>query len=206
VDDLFDIEEKMIMRIKKAMILLLAGTLLTGTAGCGSRTVDNGQESVQEEISSAVEILDRVWDTYEEDEQFPAAGGDYDHSVMNAPGTFDLSSPEMLEMMLYVPQDQAGAIDDAALLMHIMNVNTFTAGTFHMAEGTDRQAFAKILEENIMGTQWMCGFPDRLLIAAVGEDYLLCAFGNEELMDTFQEKLLAEFQSTAILYDEAITE
>jgi hypothetical protein len=63
-----------------------------------------------------------------------------------------------------------------------------------------------VLEENIMNTEWMCGFPDQLVIAAVGEDYLVSAFGNEELIANFEAKLQAAFGSAKILYEETITE
>lgn len=36
-----------------------------------------------------------------------------------------------------------------------------------------------------MGRQWMCGFPDKLVVISV-DDYLVSVFGNEELVNTFK--------------------
>jgi hypothetical protein len=191
--------------MKKKLLCIVAVMLVWALSACSANKTEENTESA-EVITSAVDVLNRVWESYSEDEKFPAAGGDYDHSVMDEPGTFDISNKEMLEMMLYVPQDEADVIDDAALLMHMMNVNTFTAGSFCLNEEADRDAFAAMMEAAIMDVQWMCGFPDELLIVSVGKNCVVTAFGNEELIQNFEDKLLAAYEGAAVLYEEMITE
>jgi hypothetical protein len=193
------------MNLKKGWILLLTGIFILSASGCAAKKAAPS-DTADEAIGSALDILNQIWDTYTEEERFPAAGGDYEHSVMDAPGVFDISDTDSLEILLYVPQEAAALIDDAALLMHMMNANTFTAGAFHIADTAKVKAFSEALEENIQNTQWMCGFPDRLLIVSIGDSYVLSAFGNEELMSIFQEKLLSCFEDADILFDEVIAE
>ena len=46
----------------------------------------------------------------------------------------------------------------------MMNANTFTAGAFHVASSSDVDSVVSDLKDNIMNRQWMCGFPDKLVI------------------------------------------
>ena len=50
----------------------------------------------------------------------------------------------------------------------------------------DVEDFVEDLEENIKNTQWMCGFPDTLIVASVGNEYIVSAFGNAEIVETFK--------------------
>ena len=40
------------------------------------------------------------------------------------------------------------------------------------------------MQDNIANRQWMCGFPEELTIATVGE-YVVVAFGAADIMDVF---------------------
>ena len=53
-----------------------------------------------------------------------------------------------------------------------------------------------------MQRQWMCGFPDKLVVAEVGE-YVVTVFGADELVDTFMTHLNGIYGVSAT-YDEAI--
>ena len=82
----------------------------------------------------------------------------------------------------------------------MMNANTFTAAAYH-ATG-DTAELAQQLRDNIMQCQWMCGFPDKLVVAEVGE-YVVTVFGADELVDTFMTHLNGIYGVSAT-YDEAI--
>ena len=75
--------------------------------------------------------------------------------------------------------------------MHLMNANTFTAGAYHVAEAANTAAFVSAVQENIMGRQWMCGFPDTLIMVQFGDSYVVSAFGNAELIESFKTQLTA---------------
>lgn len=146
-------------------------------------------------------ILDTVWGTYSEDEKFPAAGGDYEHAVDGAPGSFDVSDGDSLAYQLTFPAGDAGLIDSAAALTHMMNSNTFTCGAFHVASKDNVSQLAQDLRSEFQGKHWMCGFPDKLVVASMGQ-YVVSVYGNEELVNTFRDKLKGSYPSVTVLYDE----
>lgn len=151
----------------------------------------------------ALTILNAIWNTYSDEEKFPAAGGDSEHAVDGAPGSFDASNADSLSYQLTFPADDASLIDSAASLVHMMNLNTFTCGAFHVADANNVTRLADDLRTTIQAKRWMCGFPDKLVIVTVGQS-VLSVYGNEELVNTFRDKLLASYSAATAVYDEAI--
>ncbi len=154
-------------------------------------------------VDDALTILNAIWNTYSDEEKFPAAGGDSEHAVDGAPGSFDVSNADNLSYLLTFPADDASLIDSAASLVHMMNLNTFTCGAFHVADANNVARLADDLRTTIQAKHWMCGFPDKLVIVTVGQS-VLSVYGNEELVNTFRDKLLASYPTAAAVYDEAI--
>lgn len=151
----------------------------------------------------ALTILNAIWNTYSDEEKFPAAGGDSEHAVDGAPGSFDASNADSLSYLLTFPADDASLIDSAASLVHMMNMNTFTCGAFHVADANNVARLADDLRTTIQAKHWMCGFPDKLVIVTVGQS-VLSVYGNEELVNTFRDKLLTSYSAATAVYDEAI--
>ena len=154
-------------------------------------------------VDDALTILNAIWNTYSDEEKFPAAGGDSEHAVDGAPGSFDASNADSLSYLLTFPADDASLIDSAASLVHMMNLNTFTCGAFHVADANNVARLADDLRTTIQAKRWMCGFPDKLVIVTVGQS-VLSVYGNEELVNTFRDKLLASYPTATAVYDEAI--
>ena len=154
-------------------------------------------------VDDALTILNAIWNTYSDEEKFPAAGGDSEHAVDGAPGSFDVSNADNLSYLLTFPADDASLIDSAASLVHMMNLNTFTCGAFHVADANNVARLADDLRTTIQDKRWMCGFPDKLVIVTVGQS-VFSVYGNEELVNTFRDKLLASYPTAAAVYDEAI--
>ena len=154
-------------------------------------------------VDDALTILNAIWNTYSDEEKFPAAGGDSEHAVDGAPGSFDVSNADSLSYQLTFPADDASLIDSAASLVHMMNLNTFTCGAFHVADANNVARLADDLRTTIQAKHWMCGFPDKLVIVTVGQS-VFSVYGNEELVNTFRDKLLASYPTAAAVYDEAI--
>ena len=169
-----------------------AGDAVGGTA---SADAENG----------ALALLQKVWAAYPEDDKFAAAGGDYseEHMVDGGPGIYGIADGQQLNSVFGVPSGSAAVIDGAASLMHMMNANTFTCGAFHIKSGEDASAFAQALRDSILQRRWICGFPDKVVIYSVG-DYIVSAFGNAELLDTFFSALVSVEPSATLLYDEPI--
>ena len=165
--------------MKKITSLALALALALTLTACGKKdnTAGSGDSSVP---ADATALLTAVWDAHSDDEKFPAAGGDYEN-----------------------PVEDAGKIDGAASLSHMMNANTFTCGAFHVTSKDDVEAVASDLRDAIQSKQWMCGFPDKLVIFTY-DQYVVSLYGDEELVNTFRDKFTATYSDSTIAYDEAI--
>ena len=186
--------------MKKTISLALALVLALSLAACGK----NGNTDSSADVpADANTLLTTVWDSYTDDEKFPAAGGDYTTPVEDAPGAVDISDADNLNYMLTLPVEDASKIDGAAALSHMMNANTFTCGAFHVTSKDDVDAVAQDLRDAIQSKQWMCGFPDKLVIFTY-EQYVVSLYGDEELVNTFRDKFTAAYSDSVVAYDEAI--
>ena len=186
--------------MKKTISLTLALVLALSLAACGK----NGNTDSSADVpADANTLLTTVWDSYTDDEKFPAAGGDYENPVEDAPGAVDISDADNLNYMLTLPVEDASKIDGAAALSHMMNANTFACGAFHITSKDDVEAVANDLRDAIQSKQWMCGFPDKLVIFTY-DQYVVSLYGDEELVNTFRDKFTAAYSDSVVAYDEAI--
>ena len=186
--------------MKKTISLTLALVLALSLAACGK----NGNTDSSADVpADANTLLTTVWDSYTDDEKFPAAGGDYTTPVEDAPGAVDISDADNLNYMLTLPVEDASKIDGAAALSHMMNANTFTCGAFHITSKDDVDTVAQDLRDAIQSKQWMCGFPDKLVIFTY-DQYVVSLYGDEELVNTFRDKFTAAYSDSVVAYDEAI--
>ena len=186
--------------MKKIIALSLALVMALGLVACGGNNEGGEKEPVP---ASALEILETVWNSYGEDEKFFVMGGDYTNPVDNAPGEFSLSEPENVTAMLLVPAEQLANIDKAASIVHAMMQNNFTCGAFHVTGDAD--AFADAMNTAISNNQWLCGVPEKMLVAVIGGEYVVAAYGLNDAMDTFEAKLTAAYPEADMKYNAAIT-
>ena len=189
--------------MKKFLAMLLAVLTVCSFAACAAKPAENDTADV--EIADALTLLNTVWASYTDDEKFPAAGGDYDEANMTdgAPGKVGLDDASSVEYLVSVPADVVSKFDDAAALFHMMNLNTFTCGAFHAVSTQDAAKLADDLHTAIADKHWMCGFPDKMFIATSG-NLIVSVYGDEELVNTFRDKLLTVDSSFTAAYDEAI--
>ena len=182
--------------MKKLFAILMALVMVLSFAACGNTATEEITET-EVTVGSALEILETVWGEFGEDEKFFTMGGDYDNMVDGAPGT--VTNADYINGVLLVP---AGTeVLEAAGLVHGMNLNSFTAGAFKVA---DAAAFAETMHEAIASNQWMCGFPDKMVIATIGGEYVVAAFGVNDAINPFEEKLAAAYPAAEIVYSDAI--
>ncbi len=184
--------------MKKIISLLLAGVMVLSMAGCGNKEADKGEDI------PALEVLETVWGSYADDEKFAIIGGDMGNPVDGAPGKFDISDAANLDATLGFPEANVAVIDDAASMIHMMNANTFTAGAYHVTDAGEVAALTDSLKDNIMNKQWMCGFPETLIIFKVGDNTLVAVYGNGELVDIFKTKLQAAYGEAEIVVEESL--
>lgn len=188
--------------MKKILSLLLAITMVTAmAAGCANTKTDGNDTPVAE---SALEILQTVWGKFSDDEKFPVYGGDSANMVDGAPGDFSITDTDGLRYNLMVPEAQLANIDQAASMIHGMMVNNFTCGVFRLKEGTDAAVFADAMKDAFKNNQWLCGQPEQLLVAVLGAGYVLAAFGLEEALTAFRDKLSTAYPDTQIKHTGSI--
>ena len=120
----------------------------------------------------------------------------------SAPGVYDMTYAENLANAMAIPAADMENVAAAATMTHAMNANSFSCGVFELKEGTDAKAFAENAKNGIANNQWMCGAPEKLVIAAFGEKYVLVAFGGEAAMTPFQGYLTAAYADAELLYTE----
>ena len=190
--------------MKKIIAFALAAVMALSLAACTRQNDKNGtttsSDAAKGQAKSASEILEKVWSKYSADEKFPATGGSEKQMKEDMPGKFDVSDAEALDFELGFPKANASEIDDAASLMHMLNQNNFSCGVYHVKDSGNVEALAGKIKENILARQWLCGFPEKLVILTVG-DHIVSVFGAGELTGTFVAKLSAEYSSAKQLFD-----
>lgn len=192
--------------MKRFLSWILTAAMVFSLTACGGKESGKGSgEEAGAEIADALTLLNTIWDSYGEDDKFPAMGGDFseENMVNGAPGNYGIEDAAMLDNTLGLPAASATMVDGAASLMHMMNANTFTCGAFHVSSSDNVSAVADSLRENILQRQWMCGFPDKLIVITVG-DYVISAFGNEEIIDTFKTRTMSAYDSAELVYEEPV--
>lgn len=155
--------------------------------------------------TSPLNLLNTVWKSYSDDEKFPAAGGDFSEENMKdgAPGNFSVSDSSVLASNLAVPEDSAGLLKKAASLVHMMNLNTFTAGAFQLKDSKNADKFAEAMKSSIENRRWVCGFPDKFVIIKV-DGYVVSAYGAADLIDTFKAKTLKAYKNASVYCEQNV--
>lgn len=157
---------------------------------------------------NAHELLAAIWAKYEQNEQFPIMGGDYDNVVENAPGAFDLTHTDAaanIDSLLSFPSEEIGKIDSAASIIHGMNTNMFTCGAFHVTDASEVQAVADRIKNHILTKQFLCGSPEHLTILRVPGNYLIVLYGIKDNVDAFAKKTSTLIPDTATLAEQSLS-
>lgn len=180
--------------LKRIGVLCIAiGMFLTGC----------GQEEPKYQAETALEVLEDVWGAYQEEEKFPAAGGGSEQMAMNAPGVIDVTNGEDVGSIPILPSESDTMFEDGASILHMMNANTFTGSAFRLVDAKKMEDLAQQIKENCLSYQWMCGFPEQLLISNVSGDYIVIAYGNADLIETWKTHL-TEVTGGEILVEESL--
>lgn len=202
--------------MKKLLALILAAFMLMSFVACSApkddekgddtgkteQTTNNDQTTLDdannetpnlEGVAAPVDVLNAIWAKYADDQKFFAMGGDFSNLVDNAPGAYALTDKDSLAAQLICKGEAANAVAEAASLIHAMNANTFTGAAYKLAEGADMDAFLTAIKADIQGNQWICGFPEKLLTAKISGEYVVVAFGNGEIIETFKTNLVSAY-------------
>lgn len=204
---------------KTSIAILLALALALGAASCGESndvgndssndpsisdsSTDDTTEANVSSVSDPVEFLNSIWSTYADEEKFAAGGGYGDDNIADdAAGYYELDA-DTLAWRLHFPADSIDDITAVGSLEHMLNSNTFTAAAYTLKDKSNASDFAKALRDSIQSTQWMCGFPDKIVIMSIDE-VVFASFGLEEQINTFRDKITAQYPDAVTLYNEPI--
>lgn len=154
-------------------------------------------------IESAAAFYTQVWGTLTDDQKFPAAGGDIDHTV-DGPAKFNFTTEnvETFKWWLHVTDELLAQIDqnDVATLIHMMNTNTFCSAMAKLTDSSKAAEFAEAYKTAIQDQRWMCGFPDTVIVISVG-DYVIMAYGNADIIENVKTACLAADSSAKLLIE-----
>lgn len=206
--------------MKRLTVLFFMVMMIFMLAGCGSGNGESQSgvgenpeeseenqygESEESKYGEALDVLSAIRQSYKEEDMFAIYGGNQENAVMDAPGKFDISKTEEMKVNLGLPEELWDDIDDAASMVHMMNANIFTGAVYHLKDGTDSNDFADVVKTNIMATQWICGQPDTLVIIEVKGDYIITAYGEAEIMETFKNNALSALDGSQVVIEEPIS-
>ncbi len=158
--------------------------------GTTAPEADQTTEEVTEEVldlpySSAIELLTMIFDGYNaaqatDDTKLWVGGGNinnFDTVNPEGPAAFVALADEDYEQNLAVPTAEVAKIASAASMFNLMNTNNFNCYTIQFNAGTDVDASINAIKENILGRQWICGAPEKLVIVKCPGDYILVVWG-----------------------------
>ena len=191
------------MRKNRNQIIVLCLALMLTAAGCGSSQKQE-QQNKGSAYASSLEVLEAVAGAYTQEDQFAMYGGDQEHAVTDAPGSFDIRKTDELEATLGFPADLADQLEDAASMVHMMNGNVFTGAAYRLKDDADKNAFAQAVQSTLLNKQWMCGQPDTLAVLDVDGTYVITAYGDAGIMETFQAYARSVFPDAKVLTEAPI--
>lgn len=191
--------------MKKLVAILLCATIGISVIGCGNKKEPENGAGAASKYKSALDVLTTVADAYAEDQKFPMAGGDSENMSTEGPAAFDISKTEELTTSLTLPESEIKHIDDAASLVHMMNANIFTGAAYHLTDDADMKDFSKAVEESVLSKQWICGMPDTLVILKADDEYVVTAYGEAEIMETFKENAEASLDGSEVILETSVS-
>lgn len=192
--------------MKKAIIIGATTVVVIAAVVIGAVFIFTGNAAPKIEFTDTADVINKVVESYTEEEKFFAIGGDIESPVDGKAGLMNLSDTETINYMLHTNDDLLKEVDEVASFVHAMNANTFTSGVFKLKNAGKADDFAASLKESVLATQWMCGIPEKIVVFTInGGDYVLYAVGNGETVENFKTKVITVCaESATLVTDEAV--
>ena len=195
---------------RSAASLLLICCMCAGcTAPMVAETTEPTQsahpKTSQQGKTEAAQILQKIWERYDESERFSVYGGMMETPVMDAPGDLDMELAGNWLYRYYLPPEYLQSIAEGAALTHLMNDRLLTVTVFRLSQSEQLRPLADAWRWELQHGQWAVSRPARLLLAQIEENFLLMAYGSRGNVKLLQEKMRMAFPGVRILYSEAIT-
>ncbi len=190
---------------KKVIIAIVAVVAVVAIA-IGAVALLGGDKAPKAEIIDSADSINQVLATYAEEEKFASMGGDTTLPVDGKAGKLNLSDTETVNALVHASEDILKDVSEASSYVHAMNANTFTSASFKLNDGVDASAFSGKLKDSVLSTQWMCGFPEKIIVATINDgEYVVYAIGAADLVDNFVAKSQAKYgESFVVSTNEAV--
>ncbi|MBQ7973156.1 MAG: hypothetical protein IJ291_06855 [Lachnospiraceae bacterium] len=161
---------------------------------------------ISAEINEANDILANAWAQYNatvsEDLKFPVGGGNGEEMVMDTSAKFDTTlegAQDVLTATYCASADFVAKTDDIATMMNMMMSNNFTSAAYHVTDAANVEGSVAELKDAMLNNQWMCGIPEKFIIVTVGENYVVSAYGNAQVIDAFNAAIAAIYGDAAVV-------
>ena len=215
--------------MKKLICLLLALAMTLSLAACGSKADDKmpeednpaqaetpiddkqdepaADDTDKDEKSGTVVIEpDANKDEKSDEAQKPAEPTKSDSKKDETPASKPSEPTKPAETPSETPAETPTAQDTGALSLLTSVWSTYSEDDKFPAAGGDASNVSTVaadIRSAVQGKQWMCGFPEKLVILTSGQ-YVVSVYGNESLVNTFRDKFVAAHSGASTVYDEAI--
>ena len=183
-------------------------------APAGDTTVEETTEAVVElPYKSAIELLQIIFDKYNAAQAtddtklgFVAGGNIYNFETVNqtGPAAFVALADTDYDENLGIPAAEASKIASAASMFHQMNTNNFNCFTVQLNADADVDAFITALKDNILARQWICGAPEKLVIAKAPGNCVIALWGVVEfggLVDPVAQTFATSVEGATIVVE-----
>ena len=81
-----------------------------------------------------------------------------------------------------------------------------TGAAYRLKSGVQVEEFSEAVKENVLAKQWMCGMPDTMVVIDVDGQYVLTAYGADELIETFKTNALSALDGAKVVLDAPVVE
>ena len=158
------------------------------TADTTTPVVEDTTPAPELAYKSALEMLQIIFEKYNaaqatDDTKLWVCGGNinnFDTCNPEGPAAFVALDNEDYNANLGIPAAEASKIASAASMFNMMNANTFNCFTVQLNDGVDADAFVSTLKDNILARQWICGAPEKLVIAKAPGNCIIAVWGVVE--------------------------
>lgn len=216
--------------MKKKLAIMLLTVMAVSLVACGSQDDTNTNDNVNNEtnVESTEEATDEVQSevTNEGDVTVDENMGTEGATALNVietfwPGflaemevvfggpadgyfgytTYEKTTAEDMDAMIAFPVSEYDKVGDVAYAMHMMNANNLTAVVCNLNNAEDAQTVADAIKDNVMNRQWICGFPEKVIVYSF-DGGVFYAFGNGQAIDGLSTSFAAAYENATLLYEE----
>ena len=179
--------------------------------------VEDTEAAVELPYKSAVELLQIIFEKYNaaqttEDTMLWVCGGNinnFDTCNPEGPAAFVALDNEDYNQNLGIPAAEADKIASAASMFNMMNANTFNCFTVQLNDGVDADAFISTLKDNILARQWICGAPEKLVIAKAPGNCIIAVWGVVEfggIVDPVAQSFATSVEGATIVVEHSFAQ